>query len=780
MSSASPIDLDAIFIGANKQTQASDYDASQELYAYGADSCVALWRPTDKSNRGVHATLTGHRGEVTAVTFIANSNLLVSGSQDKSIRVWRKNSNDEYVVDHILDHHTGSVTCLAAVDERFLLTGSTDGTVALCEFDSSTLKFRVVHRTTILLRFLPLSLTIQNIDDHNNYVVAVTGTSSDIYLHAISGADPSLNLVAIVAGHEDWVKCASFVPIVHGRNYILASGSQDRYVRLWRLQVNEEITEHDADTPKLSLAVNKQYQFDIAEGSRAVLTFEALLVGHDDWITGLQWDPSCSTRDKLNRKLLSASADTALMIWEMDEPSGVWVCTTQLGDFSSKGASTATGALGGFWACTWLQHEYEQYILAVGATGLVRSYRRPKGEPFVPVPACTGPICAATSVAWNESGEYLFATSLDKTTRLFAQWRVGHNPPTWHEFSRPQIHGYDMICVALLDSTRIVSGGDEKVLRVYEMTESIGHLLNRTCDITVARKDGDGRMPAMALLPALGLSSKAQNDDEGIDGIAEDPLATLNSPPVEDVLQRHTLFPETEKVYGHGYETVCCAVSPNGRFVATACRSNTARHAVIRVYDACDEWQAIAVLEGHSLTVTALKFSPDDDHLLAVSRDRLFSVWNINGTQFSLVDRNTKAHSRIVWDCTWLEVTLNNSLYFVTCSRDRLIKLWLLSKDGINLVERTSVPTAVTAVSSMTTPLGKCILAIGMEDAGIAVYEVDVTSSAPVREIGEVSKSDVPAGRVNSLELSSKYSNNSLMLAAACDDSSVRLYRIHC
>lgn len=39
---------------------------------------------------------------------------------------------------------------------------------------------------------------------------------------------------------------------------------------------------------------------------------------------------------------------------------------------------------------------------------------------------------------------------------------------TWHEISRPQIHGYDMQCLALVGRFQFVSGADEKVLRVFQ------------------------------------------------------------------------------------------------------------------------------------------------------------------------------------------------------------------------------------------------------------------------------------------------------------------------
>jgi elongator complex protein 2 len=38
---------------------------------------------------------------------------------------------------------------------------------------------------------------------------------------------------------------------------------------------------------------------------------------------------------------------------------------------------------------------------------------------------------------------------------------------SWHEVSRPQVHGYDLLGVVSLDPLRFVSVADEKVARVF-------------------------------------------------------------------------------------------------------------------------------------------------------------------------------------------------------------------------------------------------------------------------------------------------------------------------
>ena len=45
--SESIVNPEAIFIGANKQNQVSDYNKATGLVAFGAGKCIALWDPLD-------------------------------------------------------------------------------------------------------------------------------------------------------------------------------------------------------------------------------------------------------------------------------------------------------------------------------------------------------------------------------------------------------------------------------------------------------------------------------------------------------------------------------------------------------------------------------------------------------------------------------------------------------------------------------------------------------------------------------------------------------------
>ncbi|KAK6878514.1 Elongator complex protein 2 [Candida tropicalis] len=788
----SEVAQEAIFIGANKQNYVSDYNPENNIVAFGAANTVALWKPLDSNNNGVYYTLKKHTQEVTGLKFLPNSPYLVSIGEDHIVNVWKQNGN-LYEYSQSLTEHSHSVTCIAVINEKVFITGGADHQIIIWVFDEQSGEFKLGEKFQVKSNFFPLTLAIQDIEI-DNYLIAIGGTTNNVYIYnfELKGNKVyALTKSAELTGHEDWVKCLQFVTEETHKNYILASGAQDRYVRLWRLKLNDLIDDSDEDPTKLVLLSNKQYKFDLASGSRAAFSFEALIMGHDDWISGLQWHPSCKDPKSANRKLqlLTCTADTALMIWEMDSDSGIWVCVNRLGEMSVKGASTATGASGGFWSCLWFidSNTEEHYVLASGKTGSFRVYKSDsEGKSFESTLGITGAVKDITDIKWSMEGDYFIATSLDQTTRLYAPWKK-NNSESWHEFARPQIHGYDMICYDNITPTKFVSGGDEKILRVFEMTKSISKLLEGLCGIKVV--DEAAELPVTASLPVLGLSNKAENqieqgdqqdeDEEKTPETADDVLASLEQPPVEEYLQRYTLFPELEKLYGHGYEISCCSTSPNGKLIATACKSNTAKHAVIRIFNVSKDYQqSPQVLSGHNLTISSLEFSPDGKYLLAVSRDRQFSLWEVvneDTAEFKLVELNTKAHSRILWDCSWLPV--NN--FFTTVSRDKQIKLWKVVEDKVELVSSSKLSEPITSVSVYKGGLvnNHAVIAVGLEDGGIDVFTVDM-SNPEFKLVLSFEKDITPSGRIEKLSFSNKLHNKRFLLGVGSKDTSARLYSI--
>jgi len=272
-------------------------------------------------------------------------------------------------------------------------------------------------------------------------------------------------------------------------------------------------------------------------------------------------------------------------------------------------------------------------------------------------------------------------------------------------------------------------------------------------------------------LPALGLSNKAvfENDiasmveaQESEEYLSQQAFVstgatptslveTMKQPPFEEHLLQHTLWPEVEKLFGHGYELMCVDASHQGsrKWVASACRAHTPDQAVVRLFDASTWKQSPHPLVSHTLTVTKVLFSHNDRYLLSISRDRLWSLFERAEDPeaedpYKLV-ASQKAHARILWDCSW---SFEDSM-FATGSRDKTIKIWTKgANEGPWAATATlKLPEAVTAVefgpdlsalglSGENTP--RHVLAAGLEDGRMFLFGCSKEHPETWNSLGEI------------------------------------------
>ena len=91
---------------------------------------IRTWAQWDDASPGfVEIDLVGHEGKVLSVDFSPNSQLIASGSEDKSVRVWDANTAREL---SFMTGHTGAVRSVRFAPQGDLLaSASDDGTIRL-------------------------------------------------------------------------------------------------------------------------------------------------------------------------------------------------------------------------------------------------------------------------------------------------------------------------------------------------------------------------------------------------------------------------------------------------------------------------------------------------------------------------------------------------------------------------------------------------------------------------------------------------------------------------
>ncbi|ROT39177.1 elongator complex protein [Sodiomyces alkalinus F11] len=807
--------------GANRHTAVADWSQSGAL-AFGADSNIAVWSPSAESNIGITAILSGHKDVVKAVKFLTTGSddgaILLSGSDDRTLKLWSLSSDlKRGVCLQTANEHTSPINCISVLRPRdpsapvLVASGAADATIKIWSLSSNQLQLLQTIKPNP--KFLPLALALTALDnDEDVFVLAAAGTRDTIQIFladAAGKATPEFALQATLTGHEGWIRSLDFTRESGDpqSDLLLASASQDKYIRLWRFHRGSVLPALAADADPSSGAYlpgkspsNKAHKLHCA-GKDFSVTFEALLLGHEDWIYNAKW----FNHGPGKLQLLSTSADNSLAIWEAEPASGIWLSVVRLGEISrEKGATTATGSIGGFWTGLWGPDG--KSVACLGRTGSWRRWvyngEHDEWQPAIAISGHTKPV---TGISWSGNGDYLVSTSTDQTTRLHGQWRREQRQ-TWHEMSRPQIHGYDLNCIDTLGPSQFVSGADEKLMRVFSKPRAVAKMLSRLSGSSDAAA---AELPDGANMPVLGLSNKAidaveddvevqpdnPHDRDSVDpaSIVRKSALEIDRPPFEESLSRHTLWPEIEKLYGHGYELSCLAASHDGKLIASACKASSLNHAVIRIFET-ERWTEVKPpLQAHNLTVTRLRFSPDDKYLLSVGRDRQWAVFGRDTNdllKYELVQSNPKGHSRMILDAAW--APCEQGRVFVTAGRDKRVKIWgsrpYDAGGKVNFTQQAEITcdTPVTAVDFLghSVPQGGVVLALGTEAGRVSLYSVTFasgdTQASRILQLPDDLCLPKPVSQLAWRPSRGVEENNEKRtqeLAIAGEDSSLRIYR---
>uniref|UniRef100_A0A7M5VGT1 Elongator complex protein 2 n=1 Tax=Clytia hemisphaerica TaxID=252671 RepID=A0A7M5VGT1_9CNID len=721
--------LEFFCAGCNKTTQGLSWSKRRNVIAYASSHSAVLYKPSVHNEAyKIEAILNKHRDRVNCTQWIEKENSeLVTGSVDKTINIWH-NSDDKWRCKQTLSGHTGAIESLATytskdTKETFIASASADSSIRIWKASSDT-DFECIQTISFGNGFA-LSIALSELPNDQGVILAVGRDDTSIALYGLNGIGQFEQVISL-HGHEDWVRCLAFQH--NGKELMLASSSQDTFIRLWKITKKTKEDENADESVTLETQSFKAYSTDF------MVVLDSVLIGHEGWVLGLSWNPKAGASC-----LVSASMDRTLILWEYDQENEIWMDKARFGEV---GGNTL-----GYYGCAF--SGCGNSLIAHGYQGSFQLWNRDEQDKWSSSITISGHFGQVEDFDWCADGDFAITASTDQTTRLFVPWQRDDVKSTWHEIGRPQIHGYDMKCISILNKYKYVSGAQEKVARVFTAPKSFYNSL--TC-ITKLTKDESTleELPVGATVPVLGLSNKAvfegdihswkeQNKEESKQMKAsafanEDPAPfnpTLQAvPPVEDILLQHTLWPELQKLYGHGFELFCLTSDAQGSTVATACKASTAEHANILIWDTSTWLQTDSLTNAHTLTVTQMAFSKSGKYLLSVSRDRTWALHRRSGDgnhKFSLVqktDKKTSVHTRIIWACDWAF----DDQYFVTVSRDKKALVWgndaqtqTWCAQGSPLDQSEAI-TAVSVYGKMTSS-GRYLIALGTESGKVSIYE---------------------------------------------------------
>jgi WD40 repeat protein len=334
------------------------------------------------------ARLEGHQGPIGCVAVTNDNQIIASGGQDTTVRLWSAATGAPL---HVCAGHKDWVTCLAlSADGRWLASSGPDGRVCLWAVSERKLAALLTgHEGAVrCLAFTPEGQQLLS-----------GGEDRRVRLWDASAG----RLLTVLDGHVDAIGCVAVSP----QGQWAASGSYDNNARLWRLpegQPEATLRGHKGLVNCLAfspggelLATGSKDRtimlWNVPEGNQLVR-----LKGHKDDVICLAISPN-------GRLLATGSWDNTVRLWRLPEGAPLEV----LGSTGTMDGHTG-------WI-TCLAFSPDGAVLATGSVdNTVRLWSIPEGKPII---SLSGHEDRVSCVAMTTDGGTVVSGSWDGTLRLW-------------------------------------------------------------------------------------------------------------------------------------------------------------------------------------------------------------------------------------------------------------------------------------------------------------------------------------------------------------------------
>ncbi|CAG7848072.1 COMPASS-like H3K4 histone methylase component WDR5B {ECO:0000303/PubMed:19567704} Short=AtWDR5B {ECO:0000303/PubMed:19567704} [Serendipita indica DSM 11827] len=591
--------------------------------------------------------LRGHTRSVNAVAFSPDGRRVVSGSDDRTVRLWDVETGAQ--IGSPLEGHTGWVMSVAfSPDGQRIVSGSSDRTVRLWDVETGAQIGSPLEGHTDYVRSVAFSPDGQRI---------VSGSSDRTV--RLWDVETGAQIGSPLEGHTDYVRSVAFSP--DGQRIV--SGSDDRTVRLWDVetgaQIGSPLEGHTGSVMSVAFSPDGQR---IVSGSldRTVRLWDvetgaqigSPLEGHTDWVMSVAFSPD-------GQRIVSGSLDRTVRLWDVEtgaqigspleghtgsvmsvafSPDGQRIVSGSL-DRTVRLWDVETGAQIGSpleghtdWVMSVAFSPDGQRIVSGSDDRTVRLWDVETGAQIgSPLEGHTDYV---RSVAFSPDGQRIVSGSLDRTVRL---WDV----ETGAQIGSPlEGHTDWVMSVAFSpDGQRIVSGSDDRTVRLWDVETGaqIGSPLEGHTDY----------VRSVAFSPD-GQRIVSGSFDRTVRLWDVETGAQIGSP-----LEGHTDYVRS------------VAFSPDGQRIVSGSDDRT-----VRLWDVETGAQIGSPLEGHTDYVRSVAFSPDGQRIVSGSLDRTVRLWDVEtGAQ---IGSPLEGHTDYVRSVAFSP----DGQRIVSGSDDRTVRLW--------------------------------------------------------------------------------------------------------
>ena len=139
----------------------------------------------------------------------------------------------------------------------------------------------------------------------------------------------------------------------------------------------------------------------------------------------------------------------------------------------------------------------------------------------------------------------------------------------------------------------------------------------------------------------------------------------------------------------------------------------------IQILDLAQGAAPIARLEGHTNSVFALGFSPDEAVLVSGGRDACLKFWNTNSY---LLEENVVAHLYAINYLSFRE----DGKFLVTCSMDKSLKIWdSTSRNLLKVIDKARNAGHGTSINKVFWSTYSGVIVSVSDDRSIAIWQIE-------------------------------------------------------
>ncbi|KAG9509972.1 Guanine nucleotide-binding protein subunit beta-like protein, partial [Fragariocoptes setiger] len=247
--------------------------------------------------------LYGHNGWVTQIATNPHSpGTILSSSRDKSLILWKLNQDEGFPYKRLKGHGHFITDVILSLDGQYAVSGSWDKTLRLWDLNAGKTTRRFEGHTKDVLSVAFSADNRQIVSGSRDKTIKLWNTLAQCKF--------------TIEGHTDWVSCVRFSPA--STNPIIVSAGWDRIVKVWNLthcRLKNDFEGHVGYlntvtvSPDGSLCASGGKDFKVMlwdlNDSRHLCTLD-----HNDIITALSFSP--------NRYWLCVASGPVIKIWDLE------------------------------------------------------------------------------------------------------------------------------------------------------------------------------------------------------------------------------------------------------------------------------------------------------------------------------------------------------------------------------------------------------------------------------------------------------------------------------